>query len=253
MLSDVHWNIDVLATLYFKSIPNNIIVRANNAIYRNERDDEIREYIKSYREYNGDGINPYYLQFGSTKAFVDDNNSEYTYTIRVSDRLKVGIIESASTEAIIKRLINNMSQISLYRLIITPLKPICNRNVPHLADFTLSVGKSVYAIDHPFPRDIKLFSVDGIMRDAHSFVIASISPMICAAITNINMSPDNRVFHLGCNVELIDWFIKGAYESRFVFDEKIDHDDGLNLLSYLMIINKVVIVDELRNKLDIRL
>jgi hypothetical protein len=74
--------------------------------------------------------------------------------------------------------------------------------------------------------------------------------MIAAAVTHTSMK-ENKKFNLGCSLELLDWFIEGAYNSRFVFDEKIDHDEGLKLLGYLSIVNPVVIISRLREVLEI--
>ncbi|AMN83647.1 hypothetical protein D5b_00221 [Faustovirus] len=40
----------MLATLYYKSVPNNIIVRANNTLYNDINDEEIQEYIRVFKE-----------------------------------------------------------------------------------------------------------------------------------------------------------------------------------------------------------
>ncbi|AMN83645.1 hypothetical protein D5b_00219 [Faustovirus] len=169
-----------------------------------------------------------------------------------NSKIGSGLINALETEVMITKLIGKMSESTLRKLIIAPLKPICNRNVPHIANFTINIGKAIYNKDHPFSRDITLISNDNIQRTAHSFVIAGVSPMVCSAITNFAPSND-KTFKLDCSVDLVDWFIEGAYKSSFVFDEKIDHEDGLNLLNYLLVINKVVVISELRSKLNIEL
>ncbi|QJX70997.1 hypothetical protein F-liban_249 [Faustovirus] len=251
MIKNAKFNLTNLADLYYKSVENNVIVRANKSLFHDVWDADIRNYIKKFgNSYGSTDIYCYYLCMDSGYIFLDDH-ATLVAELYHNKRLKAGTINILSIEEAIKtKIIPSMKPATLRKFIIEPILPICNRNIPHIADFTIAVGDFKYNKEHPFPRDVTLTSLDGQQRTVHSFVVAVVSPMIAAAITNTTMK-ENKIFNLCCSLELVDWFIESAYNSEFIFDEKIDHEDGLKLLGYLMIINPVVTITHLRDTLEI--
>lgn len=228
----IKWNYRTLPDLYLAHVPNNIVVRLYEHVFNKREDRELVFYTKKL--------------FGAISFEIDGIlampvNKKYKVLIYTATKTNVPYFELCSARTYLRTVLRkNTYHAMVDKFIMPELRKVvltADELIRASTGFTHHLSER-YNRDNPLPRTFKLIT-QATNREylVHNHVAASISKVLYKVI--YGGFKDEKLIHLQCAEQTLEWFINGIYAGKFVFNHKLeDHVDGANLLDYLEILTK---------------